>query len=380
MLAIGLCGLIPPGFSEDHTNAAASNDAAAFNVVVDGDATVHLPPLAIPFSPFVTPEAKEPYLRIREFYLTRMARAKDVAEQRQLYDEFFQPALERSKEIYPVESAGATLGSVYVDVITPRGGISARNKDRVLINLHGGGFINGARLGGALESIPVASLGKIKVIAVDYRMAPEFKYPAASEDVAAVYRELLKSYKARNIGIYGCSAGGFLTAEATAWIAKEHLPTPGAIGIFCASADGWSAGDSGVLAQLLVGVPPSQESLRPPHPSVRNREYFSAANFNDPLVAPIRSNAVLARFPPTLIITSTRDMALSSAAYTHTQLVKLGVDAELHVWEGMAHGFFTMEPDLPETREVWDVVTRFFDKHLGVGQRSGRIADPKRRH
>jgi epsilon-lactone hydrolase len=73
----------------------------------------------------------------------------------------------------------------------------------------------------------------------------------------------------------------------------------------------------------------------------------------------------MAKFPPTLIVTSTRDGAMSPAVFTHTQLVKLGVDAELHVWEGLVHGFFTSQPNLPESREVWDVVIRFFDKHLG---------------
>jgi acetyl esterase/lipase len=184
--------------------------------------------------------------------------------------------------------------------------------------------------------------------------------------VAAVYKELLKSYKPRNIGIYGCSAGGVLTAEATAWIEKEKLPAPGAIGIFCASAAGWTGGDSASVAPLLSGVMPAREDLAPPHPSVSNVAYFRDADANDPLVEPIHSPAMLAKFPPTLIITSTRDVALSSAVYTHTQLAKLGVDAELHVWEGLVHGFFTTEPDLPETREAWDVVTKFFDKRLGV--------------
>src|SRR5690349_780082 len=78
------------------------------------------------------------------------------------------------------------------------------------------------------------------------------------------------------------------------------------------------------------------------------------------------ANAVLARFPPTLIITSTRDIALSPAVYTHTQLVKLGVDAQLHVWEAMVHGFFGIHPELPESREAWDVIVKFFDSRLGT--------------
>jgi epsilon-lactone hydrolase len=169
---------------------------------------------------------------------------------------------------------------------------------------------------------------------VDYRQGPEYKFPAASQDVTAVYKELLKTYKPQNIGIYGCSAGGVLTAQAVAWIAKENLPAPGAVGIFCASAAGWSGGDSGYVALPLDGVMPSREDIGPPHPSVSNAAYFSEADFTDPMVEPIRSKAVLAKFPPMLIVTSTRDLAMSPAVHTHAQLVKLGVDAELHVWEG----------------------------------------------
>jgi monoterpene epsilon-lactone hydrolase len=75
-----------------------------------------------------------------------------------------------------------------------------------------------------LRPRPIASIGKIKVISVDYRQAPEYAFPSASEDVATVYRELLKTYKPTNIGIYGCSAGGLLTAETIAWFQKEKLP------------------------------------------------------------------------------------------------------------------------------------------------------------
>jgi acetyl esterase/lipase len=62
-------------------------------------------------------------------------------------------------------------------------------------------------------------------------------FPAASEDVAAVYRELLKVHKSSDIGAFGNSAGGLLTAQALAWFRHVKLPSPGASGIFCASAD-----------------------------------------------------------------------------------------------------------------------------------------------
>src|SRR3981081_3512398 len=122
------------------------------------------------------------------------------------------------------------MANVGTDIVTPAGGVSAANRGRVLINLHGGAFLWGAHSGALVESIPVASLGKLKVISVDYRQGPEATFPAASEDVAAVYTALLKRHKPQNIGIYGCSAGGILTAQSVAWIAAHGLPKPGAVG------------------------------------------------------------------------------------------------------------------------------------------------------
>ena len=92
--------------------------------------------------------------------------------------------------------------------------------------------------------------------------------------------------------------------------------------------------------------------------------YLGETNPADPLVNPINSSEVLSKFPPTLIVTGTRGMELSGALYTHSQLVKLGVDAELYVWEGLFHGFF-YNPDVPECKDAYNVRVRFFDRHLG---------------
>ena len=92
--------------------------------------------------------------------------------------------------------------------------------------------------------------------------------------------------------------------------------------------------------------------------------YLAGTDPKDPLVAPINSPEIMAKFPPTLIITATRGFEMSGALYTHAQLVKLGVDAELHVWEALFHGFF-YNPDVPESRDCYDVIVKFFDRHLG---------------
>jgi acetyl esterase/lipase len=72
----------------------------------------------------------------------------------------------------------------------------------------------------------------------------------------------------------------------------------------------------------------------------------------------------MAKFPPSLLIATTRDIGESAVVYTHSQLIKLGVEADLHVWEGLDHCFFGGF-DVPESRDVYDVIVKFFDRHLG---------------
>jgi acetyl esterase/lipase len=310
----------------------------------------------VPVSKFLSPDAKA--------YLVQ--HLHDMQDPNMLSSDkgvprFMVPYLERQKLLFAVDLADQKIGGVHVFVYNPRSGIQGKNKERVLIELHGGGF-SGCWPGCAeLESRPIAALAGIQVVAVDYRQGPENKFPAASEDVASVYQELLKTYKAENIGIYGCSAGGMLTAMSVAWFQKHDLPRPGAIGVFCASA-GEFGGDA-----AYTSAPLGEARLMPEmrDGGLTRLTYFTGVDPKDPLVAPINSPDMLAKFPPTLMMTGTRAFEMSSAVYTHSQLVKLGVDAQLHVWEGLFHGFF-YNPDVPESRDAYDVIVKFFDRHLGT--------------
>ena len=325
-------------------------------VVVQADGTIELPTESVPVSKFLSPEAKA--------YLTQ--HLHDMQDSNMTYADkgvprFMAPYLERQKALYALEVEDRKIAGVHAFVYTPKAGMEGKNKVRVLINLHGGGF-SGCWPGCAeLESRPIAALAGIRVISLDYRQGPENKFPAASEDVATVYQELLKTYKAENVGIYGCSAGGMLTAMSVVWFQKHDLPRPGAVGILWASA-GEFGGDA-----AYTSTPLGEARLMPEmrDGGINRLGYFSNTDPKDPLVAPIRSPEMLAKFPPTLIITGTRAFEMSSAVHTHSQLVKLGVDAELHVWEGLFHGFF-YNPDVPESRDAYDVIVKFFDRHLGT--------------
>jgi monoterpene epsilon-lactone hydrolase len=219
---------------------------------------------------------------------------------------------------YAVTIEEQQIGGVPTAVVTPRS--PQTNPARVLVELHGGGFMVGGLTAGEDEAIPIADRGRIKVIALNYRQAPEYKFPAASEDVAAVYRELLKLYTPENIGIFGTSAGGLLTAEAISWFQKENLPRPGAAGVFMSGAGMWDDGDSSYWTAPLDGRTPPTPEDDPGHRVVTNSPYFSSADMKDALVAPVWWPAILAKFPPTLLITGTPSFDLSATAFTHRQL------------------------------------------------------------
>jgi acetyl esterase/lipase len=330
-------------------------------VTIDADGAVEVPAHTVPMSVLLSPEGKA--------YVA--GHLRDMQHPEKLVQDNGTPPLlagylARQRELYAVEKRDLTIGGVHAFEYMPKEGVAPKNRRRVLIDLHGGGF-SGCWPGCAeLESMPIAALARMRVVSLDYRQAPKYRFPAASEDVAAAYRELLKTYRPQDIGIYGCSAGGMLTGMSVAWFQQHGLPRPGAIGILCAGLTMAGNGFGGDSAYTTAAIGESRAPPRADSGALPPLKYFEGASLSDPLVAPASSPAVLAKFPPTLIVTGTRGFELSSAVYTHTQLIKQGVDADLHVWEGMFHGFF-YNPDVPESRECFDVIVKFFERHLGKG-------------
>ena len=272
-----------------------------------------------------------------------------------------QPVVQTMLERYPVDVQEQKIAGVPTRVITPKG--KSPDSSRLLINVHGGAFSMCADACALLESAPIASVGNFKVVSVNYRQGPEATFPAASEDVAAVYKEMLKTYKPKQIGLYGCSAGGMLSGQVAAWLPAHQLPQLGAIGIFGAGAGRMEAGDSIHIAARTDGSlpPPPPPGVKLPPPPFRS--YFEGADMTAPLVSPMMHLDVLAKFPPTLVITGTRAPDLSPAVYTHSQLVKAGVPGNLIVAEGMSHCYMYFA-QLPEAQDAFQTISRFFQANL----------------
>lgn len=325
---------------------------------IEPDGTVVVAPFRLPPSIYLSEEAKKALPRTPtdpEEGMLRALAAGQAGEMRKKLPQFMAPRIKHLADLYPVTMRQTTIAGIPAVIATPVRPVPGRNKRKIIVNLPGGGFVMGeAGSTGMTESIPLAVLAQVEVVSITYRQAPETTFPAASEDVAAVYRELLKTHRPQDIAIFGCSAGGLLAAESIAWFAKEKLPQPGALGILCASADARWEGDSRAWGRSLQALPARVDM---------ERNYFNANDLSNPLASPVLAPDLLKQFPPTLIITATRAMEMSAAVNTHRELVKAGVDAELHVWDGLGHAFF-YNIDLPESREAFEVMARFFQKHL----------------
>lgn len=329
------------------TAPPANPDTATF----DPDGTAHITRV-VPMPTTVSPAAQQ-WLKDIE---SQQTQTTTLAERRTHTEQWQKSQSAEAKRLFPVNVAPLTMAGVQTDIITPLT-MPDENKTRVLINLHGGGFNSDS--GSLIEGIPICFLTKIKVVSVYYRLAPENPFPAAVDDVVAVYKELLKTYKPRSIGIFGTSAGGILTAEVTVKLKQLSLPLPGALGLFTMLADFSHTSDSQqlfALNGLAGGISPQDAN------GGHDDEYVGKADRRDPVLSPLFAD--LRGFPPSLLVTGTRDALLSSTTIFHRALLHAGVDAQLLVLEAMPHAFW-YHFQFPETTETLNMMAKFFEEKLG---------------
>src|SRR2546423_320389 len=329
------------------TTAASNSDSATF----DPDGTAHIIRV-VPMPSTVGPEAQQWLKEIEQ----ESPQSKDLADIRAGTDAWRKKDSAEALRLYPVKVEEKNIAGVRTDIITPLD-MPATNKNRVLINLHGGGFISDS--GSLIEGIPIASLAKIKVVSVYYRLAPENPFPAAVDDVVAVYKELLKSYQPRSIGIFGTSAGAILTGEVVVKFKQLGLPLPAALGMFSTLADFSRPSDSQQLFSLngFSGNLAPQTSDRP-----HDENYVGKTDPKDPVLSPLFAD--LHGFPPSLLVTSTRDLLLSNTSIFHRALLDAKCEAHLVVFEALPHAFW-YHFQLPETKEALQIMANFFDEKLG---------------
>jgi epsilon-lactone hydrolase len=328
----------------------AQTDPGKDTSVIDADGTAHVMRV-VPVPENLSPQAQK--------WVGKQASDADhpesVAEQRRGTDAWQEKAGAQAKLMYPVNVMLGKIAGVPVRIITPLE-TPADKLDRVLINVHGGGFVVDS--GSLTETIPIANLTQTKVIAVLYRLAPEHPFPAAVDDAVAVYKALLKTYKPQNMAIYGTSAGAILTPEIAVRLWQLGLPLPAALGVFSGMGDFSRPGDS----QAMYALNGLSGYLSVPDAATQNKDYVGGTDPRNRVLSPLFAD--VKGFPPTLFMTSTRDLLLSGTSILQRHFYESGVTAPMVVFEGLPHAFWN-NFDIPESREAFEIQAKFFDKYVG---------------
>jgi monoterpene epsilon-lactone hydrolase len=331
-----------PTFFATRARAQVQSAPADPYTTFDGDGTAHIK-RSIPVPKTISPEAEE--LMISGKWMPQSG-----TKERDAF-------MEKMQAVYPTDVEATTVAGVKAWRVTPRR-LAPNKRNRVLICLHGGGFTSDS--GSVIEAVPIAALTGTEVISVQYRLAPQFPFPAAVDDSVAVYKEALKTHAPKNIAIYGTSAGAVLGAQVTVQLRKVGLPQPAVLGFFSGYVDLARYGDSRYL--FGSGGLKDFSSMIEPLKGLGMVPYVGDHDRKDPVLSPMYAD--LAGFPPTLCMTSTRDHCLSGTVDFHRALLRAGVDARLMVFDAMPHAFW-YRFDLPESKEALEAQARFLDQHLG---------------
>ena len=291
----------------------------------------------------------------------RLSRAPQTAEQWRGFvaanDALSLERLDAIKARFPAAVRRIHIDGVTVREITPAS-LDPAKESRVLLHLHGGGYVIGGGEVSAAEAILGAHHARTRVLSVDYRMPPDHPFPAALDDAVAVWRAVAAEHPPASVGAFGTSAGGGLLLAMTLKLKALGLPLPGAL----APSTPWSdlAGESdsyqtnfqvdGVLSQY-PGVAEAMARL-----------YAGAASLADPLISPVHGD--FAGFPPAILTSGTRDILLSDTVRVYRRMRAAGVEARLEIHEAMSHAEYAYAFDSPESAVVFGDIAAFFDQHL----------------
>ena len=267
-------------------------------------------------------------------------------------------ALPAMLERLQVKVEEQVMGGVKVYVLTPAV-VAPQNRNRLLVHVHGGCYVLNPREAALPEAAFMAGFGHVRVVSVDYRMPPEAYFPAALDDAMAVWKAAAAANNPRNMAIFGSSAGGALTLEMVLRAKRDGLPLPAAIAPGTPMADVTGAGDSFQANARVDNVLVSPDGFC----DAATRFYAKGHDLRDPMLSPI--NGDLHGFPPTILTTGTRDLLLSNTVRTHRRLRQAGVEAALQVFEGQSHAHYYRDDTAPESREAFEEIAAFFDRHLG---------------
>jgi epsilon-lactone hydrolase len=234
---------------------------------------------------------------------------------------------------YQPNITAAKLGDINILDIKPKGW---RDNGKVLIYLHGGGYTLLGANSTLVNAATVTNSTGLRVISVDYSLAPFSKWNQTTNEVVSVIQALKdQGYSLDEIAMYGDSAGGGLVAGSVLKMRDEGVGIPAALVLWSPWTD-------------VTGIGDTYFTLRNADPFLdvdldRNSAdaYANPSEQKNPYVSPVYGNFSNG-FPPTLIQGGTKEMLLSDFVRLYQALDQAGISVKLDIYEGMPHEFQTL--------------------------------------
>lgn len=248
----------------------------------------------------------------------------------------------------------------------PAAWIAAPNADaaKVVMYFHGGGFRVGSVRSHRDLMARISAASGSRVLGVDYRLAPEHRFPAALDDACAAYEWLLaQGFGGGDIALAGDSAGGGLALSLALALRERKRPLPAAIVTLSAWTDLAAERQSYQTRNEADPIHQRQMVL------MMAKGYLGAdADPRDPLASPL--HAALHGLPPLLMQVGDRETVLDDSRDFAAKAQEAGVDVTLEVWDGMIHVFQQFPEELPEATQAIAAIGRFLQRHFGAGARA----------
>ena len=265
--------------------------------------------------------------------------------------------VKKQAEKYSVSIKKEMIDGVNVYYVTPLSLVDKNNK-HLFVYLHGGAYIFGGGMSALNEAILIASRAQIPVISVDYRMPPDHPFPAPIEDVVRVYKSLIKSHPVESIAMGGSSSGGGLALATVQKLKSLNVALPAALFIGTPWSDLSKSGDSLYVNEGIDRKIATYDGFI----TAAAKLYANGVNLKDPGLSPVYGD--FSGFPPTMLVTGTRDLFLSMTVRVHRKMKAAGVVADLNVYEGLSHVEYFVVPDAPESIEAYSELGKFLKRYL----------------
>ena len=225
--------------------------------------------------------------------------------------------------------------------------------DRVIVYLHGGSYHAGSLNTHRGLAARIGVHSNCSVLTLDYRLAPEYPFPAAIEDVVTAYQWLLnvKGFSPTSIILSGDSAGGGLTLASLLKFKEEKLPMPAAAICLSPWTDLANTGET-------IKTKEKEEVMLSENELIQSAEiYAKAQNVEQPLISPLYGD--LSGLPPLLIQTGTAEIILDDSIRFAKKAEEQGVAVELDLWDKMFHVFQIYGNLIPESKKALKKIGNF---------------------